>query len=104
MSLNSSRGRVCRQRAACVAGAGSGKLFQAICSGHRDRHRHAACLERTGGIQAFVLDEDIGELTTGQHGSEAFAESHGKNIGQDFCVTPEGGDTALEDLRLKVLL
>ena len=71
--LETSLGCVGRQCASGVSGRRNRKLLQAVIFRHRNRGGKAASLERTGRIQAFILDKNIRELATGQHGSEAFA-------------------------------
>ena len=59
------------------------------------RHGHgggeAAGFEGAGGVEAFVLDVDVGIFAAGQHGGEAFAERDGIGVGKDGVVAPHGG-------------
>ena len=58
---------------------------------HGDAGGEAACFERSGGIEAFVLDVDVGIFAAEQHGSEAFAERDGIGVGKDGVIAPHGG-------------
>ena len=73
-----------------VSGGWNRQLLQAEVAGHGYAGGQAAGFERSGGIQAFVLDVDVGIFAAGEHGREAFAESHGVSFGQDGIVAPHG--------------
>src|ERR1019366_9751605 len=76
------------QSPASMARPGSGKFFQSIVSSHGEGGTYAPGFERTGWIQAFVLNQKVLIFTTWQHGSHAFAESHRFGVRQHGRVAP----------------
>src|SRR5579863_3180446 len=57
---------------------------------HGDGGGESSSFERSGRIEAFVLDVDVGILPAGEHGSEALAEGDGVCIGKNGVVAPHG--------------
>jgi hypothetical protein len=55
---------------------------------HGDAGGESAGFERTGGIEAFVFDVDVGKLATREHGREAFPERYGIGFGKDRVIAP----------------
>jgi len=65
-------------------------FFQAEVAGHGDGGGESASFEGAGGVEAFVLDEDVRIFAAPQHGSETFTESDGRGVGEDGVVAPHG--------------
>ena len=57
-------------------------------SRHSHRRRHAARLERSGRIQPFILDEDIGKLAAGKHRRKSFAQRNGQGVRKNLGISP----------------
>ena len=93
------RGRVGRQRAGRVSGRRDGRLAYAQLHAHRDRAGKAARFERSGGVEALVLDpERFGsqprpQAPAADHGRPAFSEGNDGVIRrrQNRGVAPHGG-------------
>lgn len=58
---------------------------------HGDGGRESTSFEGARGIQAFVLDEDVGILAAAKQGRETLTERDGRSLGKDGIVTPHGG-------------
>ena len=90
MGFHAGGGGVGGKGSCSIAGGRDGQLLETKVARHGDSGRQAARFERTGGIEAFVLDVDVGILAAGKHRSETFAERDGIGFGEDGVVTPHG--------------
>ena len=72
--FDSGGGGVSGERSRGVARRGDREFLRAEVTRHGHAGGEAARLERSGGVEAFVLDIDVGIFAAEQHGREAFAE------------------------------
>ncbi len=91
MCFDSGRGRVGGERTGGVTRGRHGEFLQTVVAGHGDGHRQAACLEGSGRIVGFFLEEKIGVATAAKHGRPALAEGDRRHVRQHAGITPHSG-------------